>query len=384
MRIGLDVRYLSHGLVGGVHRYLTHLVPALAKAGRQHQFFLYADTKRPFELSNPPDNVTTRFLPYKNGLSSIYHDLFMHRVMQADQLDVAHFPANYGFGPANARTVITLHDQINILPWREIVRGHRKNVRTLGMMSYLHFASVAALHRAHYIITVSNYSRDQILENSDFPAEHVVAWIYPPSPDLHPIIDPAVLADVRQRHALEQPFVLADAVKNPAALVTAWMRLPENLRHQYQIVFFSRTSTPPDAVFEAQSAGYARLLVRPSNEDLMALYSMAQAFVFPSWIEGLGLPLLEAMTCGAPVIASNRGSIPEVVGDAGLITNVDDIEGIARNITTVLTKPDEAQRLRELGYARAASFSWEETALRYLETYECASALPIQPTRLAR
>jgi hypothetical protein len=89
MRIGLDVRYLSHDLVGGVHRYISHLVPALIKEGKEHSFFLYADTKRPFELTNLPSNVTLRLLPYRNRLSSVYHDLFMRRAMAADRLDVA-------------------------------------------------------------------------------------------------------------------------------------------------------------------------------------------------------------------------------------------------------------------------------------------------------
>lgn len=378
MRIGLDVRYLSHDLVGGVHRYISHLVPALIEAGEQHSFFLYADTKRPFELTNLPSNVTLRLLPYQNRLSSIYHDLFMKRVMELDQLDVVHFPANYGFGPAGARTVITLHDQINILPLPAIVRGHPKRPSVIAMMTYLHFCTTRALLYTHYVITVSNYSRTKILENSNLDPERVVAWIYAPSPDFKRIEDPAKISDVCQRFGLEKPFVLADAIKNPTALVKAWQCISDDLRQKYQIVFFSRTPNPPEAVFEAQSAGFARLLIRPSNDDLMALYSTAKAFIFPSWIEGLGLPLLEAMTCGAPVIASDRGSIPEVAGDAALITEVDDIDGLARNITLVLSNPAEAERLRQRGYIRAAEFSWPKIAQRYLEIYERALAVPLK------
>jgi glycosyltransferase involved in cell wall biosynthesis len=144
------------------------------------------------------------------------------------------------------------------------------------------------------------------------------------------------------------------------------------------MVFFSRTPTPANEVFEAEAAGQARLLVRPSHEDVVALYNLASAFAFPSWYEGLGLPLLEAMICGAPVIASNRGSIPEVAGDAALMSDVDDIEGIARNITTVLSNSEEADRLRQLGYARAANFSWEKTAQRYLNIYQQAMSLPLK------
>ncbi len=378
MRIGLDVRYLSHGLVGGVHRYISHLVPALIEAGKPHSFFLYADTKRPFELTHLTDKVSLRLLPYRNRLSSIYHDLFMKRVMELDRLDVVHFPANYGFGPASVRTVITLHDQINILPLPDIIRGHPKHPGVVALMTYLHFCTTSALRYAHYVITVSNYSRTKILEYSNFDPERIVAWIYAPSPDFKRIEDATIISDVCHRFGLERPFVLADAIKNPAALVQAWEGISDDLRQKFQIVFFSRTPTPPAAVFEAQAAGYARLLIRPSNEDLMALYSMAQAFVFPSWIEGLGLPLLEAMTCGAPVIASNRGSIPEVTGDAALITDVDDIEGLARNITLVLSNPTEAERLRQRGYLRAAEFSWAKTAQHYLEIYERALNVPLK------
>jgi glycosyltransferase involved in cell wall biosynthesis len=131
-------------------------------------------------------------------------------------------------------------------------------------------------------------------------------------------------------------------------------------------------------VFEGIEAGYVKLLVRPSDADVLALYSMADAFVFPSWYEGLGLPLLEAMHCGAPVIASDRGSIPEVAGPAALIADVDDIDQFAAYIQRVLTDKTEAERLRQLGYAHAAQFTWDKTAQRVLEIYEQTIGMPMQ------
>jgi glycosyltransferase involved in cell wall biosynthesis len=372
MRIGIDVRYLSHGLMGGVHRYITYLVPALLQAAPQHDFFLYADDKRPFELSDLPKNASVRILKYKNGLSSVYHDLTMKRAMARDKVDVAHFPANYGFGPANARLIITLHDEINILPLREIIRGHRKQLRSMVMMTYLHFCSTKAVNQAHLLVTVSNYSKTKILHNSRIAPDRVIVAPSGPAPTMHRVEDMTTRSEVRTRHQLSKRFVLADALKNPGVLVKAWQLLPDALRQDTQIVFFSRTPTPPSVVNEAESAGYARLLVRPSNEDLMTLYSMAEAFIFPSWIEGFGLPLLEAMTCGAPVIASDRGSIPEVAGDAALMSDADDAETLARHIEKVLSSPAEAERLRQLGYARAAQFSWDKTAQKVLAAYESA------------
>jgi glycosyltransferase involved in cell wall biosynthesis len=370
MRIGIDVRYLSHGLVGGVHTYIAHFVPALIEQASSHQVYLYADAKRPFELANLPANVTLRILPWRGPLSSINHDLLMWQRMAGDRLDVVHFPANYGFGPRGARTVITLHDAINIMPLREIVRGHNKQPRTIAMMTYLHFCSRVAIRRADALITVSAHAGREIARHSGFDPRRIVAVPHAPTPDLRRIADPAQLAEVRRRHNLGQPFVLADALKNPAALVRAWRLLPAELREGRQIVFFSRRPDPPAIVGEAVAAGEAALLLRPAREDLIALYSMAEAFVFPSWIEGFGIPILEAMTCGAPVIASDRGAIPEVAGDAALLADAEDSAALARHISLLLGTPEAAQLLRERGFARAAQFSWRDTARRILESYE--------------
>jgi glycosyltransferase involved in cell wall biosynthesis len=372
MRIGIDVRYLSHGLVGGVHTYIAHFVPALIEQAVDHQVYLYADTKRAFELPDLPAHVTLRILPWHGPQSSIAHDLLMGRWMAADRLDVAHFPANYGFGPAGTRIVITLHDAINILPLREIIRGHPKRPRTIAMMTYLHFCSRAALRRADTLLTVSEHAGREIARHSGFDPRRIIAVPHAPTPDLRRIDDLTVLADLRRRFELPPQFVLADALKNPGALVHAWRRLAPELRQSRRIVFFSRRPDPPAIVHEAVAAGQALLLVRPSREDLIALYSMSEAFVFPSWIEGFGIPVIEAMTCGAPVIASDRGAIPEVAGGAALLADAEDYDTLAGHITLVLESQAEAQRLRERGFARAAQFTWRSTARQILASYQGA------------
>ena len=109
MRVGIDVRYLSHGLLGGVHTYVASLVPALLRAAPDDAFYLYADEKAPFELEALPDNAQLRLLPYGSPLSSVANDLRLRDWMARDAVDVAHFPANYGFGPAGARTLHCRH-----------------------------------------------------------------------------------------------------------------------------------------------------------------------------------------------------------------------------------------------------------------------------------
>jgi glycosyltransferase involved in cell wall biosynthesis len=375
MRIGIDARYLSHGLLGGVRTYVASLVPALVELGDNHQIYLYADTKVPFELPELVDRVTLRVLPWRSGLSSVQHDLFMRRQMAQDELDVVHFPANYGFAPAGARKIVTLHDAMNLESIGSILRGLIRGSgqlapRSAAMMAYLHYCTCLSLRGADLVLTDSEHARREILRYSGLPADKVVSVLPAPAPDTQAVDDPLRLADTRRRHGLDRPFVLADALKNPAALVEAWRLLPESLRSARQIVFFARRPELHPIVHEAVEAGQARLLLRPPHADLAALYSMAEAFVFPSWLEGFGMPVLEAMICGAPVIASDRGSIPEVAGDAALLADAEDPAALARHLSVVLGDPAQAARLRALGHARAAQFSWNMTARRILDIYQ--------------
>ncbi|WP_298818600.1 glycosyltransferase family 4 protein [Chloroflexus sp.] len=374
LRIGIDARYLSHGLVGGIHTYLTNLLPALFAVGSREQFVLYADAKAPFELRELPANVTLRILPYRNALSSISNDILgLRRAMAADRIDVAHFPANYGFGPPGAATVITLHDAINVMPWHEIIAGHNKDPRSIAMMTYLHVMTRRAVRQARRLLTVSHHARNDILRYCHYDAAAITVTPHGPPPDIRRITDERALNEVRQRYGLQRPFALADGLKNPAVLARAWPLLPADLRARYEIVFFARREPWP-AARAAVEAGYARLILRPPRSDLIALFSMAAAFVFPSWFEGFGIPLLEAMICGAPVIASDRGAIPEVVGEAGLIGDAEDEQTLARHLTAVLGDPEVAERLRQAGWRRAQQFSWQQTARQTLAAYYAAVA----------
>lgn len=376
MRIGIDARYLSHGLTGGVHTYLRHLVPELIAQAGERTITLYADAKRPFELEGLPDDVRLRRLPYTGMVSSVKNDLLLlRRAAAEDGLDVLHSPANYGFAPRGVRSVVTLHDAINLLPLAEIIRGHRKDARTVATMTYLHLCSRAALRHADLVLTVSEHARREIARVGHYDPARIVAIHHAPTPDLRRVTDPAARGEVRARYGLDRAFVLADGLKNPAVLTRAWQLLPPPIRETHQLVFFARHE-PPAAARQAEAAGFARVLINPPRADLVVLYSMASAFAFPSWIEGFGIPLLEAMTCGAPVIASDRGAIPEVVGHAGLLADAEDAAAFARHLARVLGEPTVAETLRARAYARVKAFSWSATARRTLQAYEDAASAP--------
>ena len=373
MRIGIDVRYLSHGLVGGVHAYMKYLVPALVEAAGGDQVVLYADRKRPLDIP-PPPGADLRLLPWRHPGSSVYNDLAFGRRMSADGIDVGFFPTNYGFGPAGGATVITVHDAINLLPLRQTAfdPGHRRDVRYSAMMTYLHALTTPAVRKATRLVTMSGFSRDTIAAACGRSAADIVP-VYHGAPPVLPVTD-ANVREVRARFGIDGRYVLADGLKNPGVLVRAWARLDPALRASHRALFFARHAGVLPELQAAVDRREATLLVRPSFAELAALYRGAAAFAFPSWIEGFGIPLLEAMNYGAPIVASDRGAIPEVAGDAALFVDAEDDAGLAAALGRVLGDPAEADRLRARGRARVAGFTWQRSARETLAVLRDAAA----------
>ena len=360
LRLGIDVRYLSHGLVGGVHTYVARLIPAMLTAP-DVEFVLYADQKAALEIE-PPHGVRVRTLPWRHGVSTVINDLTLARWMARDAVDAAFFPANQGVGPRGATAVVTIHDAINLLPLTETLRphGHRPTWRTRAMTVYLHLHSTRAARRASRIVTMSHYSRDTLVEASGRPADDF-SVVYHGAPPAVPLTAADVTAAARDA-GIATPYVLADGLKNPGVVLRAAARLAPELRRELAFVFFARHADVLPELAAAAAAGRVTLLVRPATARLAALYAGAAAFVFPSWVEGFGIPLLEAMTYGAPIIASDRGSIPEVAGDAAVIVDAEDDRALAAALIRVVGDRQEAARLRARGTARVSGFTWQRSA----------------------
>ena len=191
--------------------------------------------------------------------------------------------------------------------------------------------------------------------------------------------------DVRataEAHGITGRYVLADGLKNPAVILRARRSACRpRCRRALTLVFFARHAArccrccrrPWPAARPGSWSG------RQPRRAGGALRRSGEAFAFPSWIEGFGIPLLEAMTYGAPIIASDRGAIPEVAGDAGLLADAEDDVALAAHLRRVLGSEAERNRLRQQGWERAAQFSWRGTALSILDSYRqaCASSTAI-------
>jgi glycosyltransferase involved in cell wall biosynthesis len=169
-------------------------------------------------------------------------------------------------------------------------------------------------------------------------------------------------------------LVLADGIKNAQATIEAFAGLPEHVRDRTDLVFFSRESMPRPAVAAALVNPRVRFIAQPTTAELVALMNLATVFAFPSWYEGFGLPLVEAMRCGAPIVASSRAAIPEIVGEAGLLFDLEDPDGFRAHLCALLEDAVLRERARAAALARARAFDWCETARRTVSVYESTGA----------
>jgi glycosyltransferase involved in cell wall biosynthesis len=233
---------------------------------------------------------------------------------------------------------------------------------------------------ADVVLADSEATRQDILRLLGLAPKKVVTAPLAAAGNLHPIARDEARHSVRERHGMTEPYLLfvstLEPRKNVVGLLHAFARLRAQIPHR--LVLVGSTGWNADPIFAAIDAlglgDRVTLLGFASDDDLNLLYSAADVFVFPSYYEGFGLPVLEAMACGCPVVASNRSSLPEVVGDAGALCDPDDHAAIAESVLRFVEDEAARERAVTLGLAQAAKFSWSTCARITHKAYERAAS----------
>jgi glycosyltransferase involved in cell wall biosynthesis len=260
--------------------------------------------------------------------------------------------------------VVTIHD---ISPIDHPEWFHAAFARGFG-------AQVPRLaRRARVVLTSSQFSRDRLMEIAGVPAARVVVVL--PGVDatrFQPVSRERIEA-ARHQYALPGEYLLAVGSRSPrknlSVLSRAWGLIRRRHPRVGLVIAGDQTHTAPgDGLGDGGQDSDLRFLGRVPDADLAALYGGAAAFVYPSLYEGFGLPVLEAMASGTPVIASNRAGVPEAVGDAGLLVEPEDADRLARAIEEVLGDAERRQAMVARGLRRAAELSWDRTAQGVLGT----------------
>ena len=281
-------------------------------------------------------------------------------------------PSNTGplWGPGPQ--ILTLHDLA-------MIKGP-DTLSVPGWTRFYNFLIPRVLKRVAGVLTVSEYSRRDIIETFDFPEDRILAT--PLGVD-HTRFRPAgdeAIDDLCRRLGLTRGYVLSvgsgSARKNLRGLLAAWTAIQHRVDERIELVIAGDAAAYGRAFDGSEIPALpprTKLAGRIQDSDLPTLMSGAGAFAFPSFSEGFGLPPLEAMACGTPVVVSTATSLPEVVGDAGLLVDPHSTEAIGEALVSLLTDADLAARLSAAGLARAARFDWAETArltLAFLKRWE--------------
>jgi glycosyltransferase involved in cell wall biosynthesis len=368
----------------GSGQYLSSLVHALAEVDRQNEYILLG----PHPLPQGSDN-SAKF-PYgakpvpgllagnDNVEKLVWEQYTGPAAAHKAGVDVLHVP--YFAPPYFPRTptVVTIHD---VIPLRLPLYRAGASVN-----AYMKLVARAA-HKATLVVTVSQHARQDMIDALRLPAERIRV-IYEAAGDKYrPITDAAKLAEVRERYGVGTRYILylggLDARKNVPQLVKAFSHVYRRLGDpNLQLLIAGnpdKQSGPlfPDPRPVAADLGMTGQIVYRfiEEEDKPAIYSGATVFVFPSLYEGFGLDPLEAMSCGSPVICSNRTSLPEVVGDAAITLDPDDTHALVEAMCDVLTNSDLQADLRARSLRRATLFNWRSTATETIAAYEEAYLL---------
>ncbi|WP_447979709.1 glycosyltransferase family 4 protein [Candidatus Nitrospira bockiana] len=286
-----------------------------------------------------------------------------------DRLDVFHGP-NFKMPTAGRYGgVVTIHDI-----W--LARYPQYSRKLFGQwLASRRTRRTAA--RARKIITVSEYSARDLHELYGVPKDKLVVIHNGVSERFHPDPDPEKLAGLRRRFGWSSDqFLLfvggADPRKNHKAVVEAYRRQAEALKDYALVLVGTPTHRYADLGDTIATSGLGGRIVSTgplSAEELRLLYSHAALFVFPSIYEGFGMPVLEAMACGAPVVTSNTTALPEVAGDAAILVTPTDVEELAQAMLGVVNDATLRARLRAKGLERVKAFTWEKAARQTLRVY---------------
>jgi glycosyltransferase involved in cell wall biosynthesis len=372
MHVGLNLVYLVPGNTGGTETYAQELIPELVAAAPDTRFTAFVNREAAAQTGRPwGDLIPTITVPVRasNRVQWVRGEQqLLPRLAKRAGVDLLHSLANTGPAWGSFRRVVTIHD----LAYRMSPEAHL-GILGLGMRVLVPLAA----RRSDRIIVDAASTRDDLDSALRIAAQRVdvVPLGIGAAARAAPLPEP----ELRARWDIgDRPIALCVAAKRPhknlLRLIGALAAIPPGSRPVLVIPGYhtahedelrARTS-------ELEIVGDVRFLGWIDPAELEGLYAAAACFVFPSLLEGFGLPVLEAMSRGVPVACSDRGSLAEVAGDAALRFDPESEAEIAAAIQRLVTDRDEAERLRIAGRARAAQFSWSATAAGTMAAYQRA------------
>jgi glycosyltransferase involved in cell wall biosynthesis len=361
----------------GIGTYIRGLTLALGRIDSSNLYTLVCGPADVRALPDLPERFRSAIYARtdSSALDHVAFPMFLRRLSP----DLVHIPLNRVPLLMVRPYVVTVHDMSSLL---------FEQAASKLRLQFRRFRYRRGLMRAHSVIAVSDATRHDVQEQLGIPPDRIRRVYNAPDPAFNTGRDdpPDARRRIMERYQINYPYVLyagnIQRHKNVPRLIEAFAVAREQLgshplyRNLRLIIIGANVSRHPairQAVMKSRVENLVRFLGFVPFETLRCFYQTAAAFVFPSRYEGFGLPPLEAMACGTPVVTSNISSLPEVVGDAAVLVNPENVFEIARGICDALLNEELRARLVELGPGRARCFSWERTAREVLEIYTAAA-----------
>jgi glycosyltransferase involved in cell wall biosynthesis len=384
MRIGISTSVIQRGK-SGVGQYVLALLRALLNAARQHQFVLFvlqedlplfAFATDKAEIVAVPETFRP---PVKNIL---WHQTRLPKFVRTLRLDVIHIPSyRRMLWPKPCPLVSTIHD---LAPF------HLAGKYDWKRMFYGRVVARRLARRQNRIIAISHYTAADIVKFFGVPHGRITVVhngvdherFNPGSPEM-------AKADVAERFGLPHAFFLyvsrlEHPGKNHLRLIAAFEEFKTATHSNWQLVFsggdWHGAETIHDAIRTSEFAADIRTLGFVPDDQLPELYRAATAFVYPSLHEGFGMPPIEAMACGCPVIASTRGALGEVIGNAAAIVDPEDVQSLANQLRLVAGTDSVRTRMRTVGLEHAKRFNWGKAAAETATVYENTASGALAPS----
>lgn len=373
MRVAIDyTAAIRQG--AGVGRFVRSLVAALLEIDRANSYtLLYPRTGRnspPPVLPQFPNATGQPLLFSERVLNLLWYKLGVPLPVDAmsGYADIFHFP-DFTLPPVRrGATVLTVHD-LSFLLVPECAEA--------GLRAHLEKVVPASVRQADFVTADSENTRNELTTLLDVPPERVAVVHGGVDERFRPITDEDALERMRKKYGLYFPFMLyvgtIEPRKNISRLLRAYTQYRAEHKGRHRLVMAGGLGWLYEDVLreidELSAEHEIIYLGRVPDGDLPYLYTLSDLFVYPSLYEGFGLPPLEAMACGRPVLCSNTSSLPEVVGEAGVLTSPYDVEGLARAMAELLDDPKRRQALGARGIERAGIFTWKNSAARLLNIY---------------
>jgi glycosyltransferase involved in cell wall biosynthesis len=362
MRIGIDASPII-GDRGGVGWHVYYLLQAMLAAKQGVEFVAYV---RPG--STPPDEIR-RWTGAEHLRWVGASKWAMSRRGTADRLDLYHGTNFRMHTTGRYGGLVTIHDL-----WLDRFPEYSTKFFGQKLSSY---KTKRMAQRARKVVTVSQFSAHELMDLFDLPAEQIAIIPNGVSDDFVPISNEGAMSMLRQRIGLTTPrFILfvggADPRKNHLVFLEAASLVRNRLEGRTLVLAGSATHQFGSYEETGKSFGLTAQVLCPgrlSRDDLQLLYSYTDLFVFPSLYEGFGMPILEAMACGAPVITSKTTALGEVAGDAAVLVQPRDPYELGEAIVKVLESESERESLKAKGLVRVKQYSWNRAATKTLELY---------------